>query len=87
MEYIYNTENTCAAQIKVEINGDVITGVEFRGGGCNGNLKAIPRLVEGKTVDEIVELVGGITCGRRPTSCADQLTKACLAAREAAAVG
>ena len=56
MEYIYDTENTCAAQIKVEINGDVITGVEFRGGGCNGNLKAIPRLVEGKTVDEIVEL-------------------------------
>lgn len=46
-------------------------------------MKAVPRLVEGKTVDEIVELLGGITCGRRPTSCADQLTKAVLVAREA----
>ena len=85
MEYIYDTENTCAAQIKVEINEDIITGVEFLGGGCNGNLKAIPRLVNGKTVDEIVEILRRITCGRRPTSCADQLTRACLAAREAAA--
>lgn len=76
MEYIYNTENTCARQIKVEINGDVITGVEFLGGGCNGNLKAIPRLVDGMTVEEIENTLGGITCGRRPTSCADQLTKA-----------
>lgn len=76
MEYIYTTENTCAAQIKVDIHGDVITNVEFLGGGCNGNLKAVPKLVDGMTVEQIEKTLGGITCGRRPTSCADQLTKA-----------
>ena len=83
MKYSYKTSNTCCKEITFDINGNIITDVKFLGGGCDGNLKAVPRLVEGKTVDEIVELLGGITCGRRPTSCADQLTKAVLVAREA----
>ncbi len=82
MEYIYTTENTCARQIKVEVNGEIVTNVEFLGGGCNGNLKAIPRLVNGMTVSEIESVLGGITCGRRPTSCADQLTRAVRTAYE-----
>lgn len=84
MEFIYDTEYTCAKRIKLEINGNIITNVEFLDGGCNGNLKAVPKLVDGLTVEEIEEKLGGITCGRRPTSCADQLTKACRAAYEAA---
>ena len=76
MEYIYTTENTCARNIKVEINGNVVTNIEFLGGGCNGNLKAIPKLVDGWTVEMIEEKLQGITCGRRPTSCADQLARA-----------
>ena len=84
MEYIYKTENVCAGRIKVEINGDVITNVEFLDGGCNGNLKAIPKLVDGMTVSQIEKTLGGITCGRRPTSCADQLTKAVRSAYEQA---
>lgn len=82
MEYIYTTENTCAREIKVELDGDVITNVEFLGGGCNGNLKAIPRLVKGLSVEMIEEKLSGILCGRRPTSCADQLTKAVRKAYE-----
>ena len=86
MEYIYKTENVCAGRIKVEVNGDVVSNVEFLDGGCNGNLKAIPKLVEGMTVTQIEETLSGITCGRRPTSCADQLTKAVRAAYEAGVV-
>lgn len=52
-------------------------------GGCNGNLKAIPILVEGMTVEQIEEKLLGVLCGRRPTSCANQLTKAVRAAYEA----
>ena len=77
MEYIYNTENVCARRIKVELEGNIVKHVEFLDGGCNGNLKAVPRLVEGMTVEQI-----GITCGRRQTSCADQLTKAVRKAYE-----
>lgn len=83
MEYIYNTEYTCAKRIKVEINGDVVTNVVFLDGGCNGNLQAVPRLVDGMTVEQIEKKLGGIKCGHRPTSCADQLTKAVRAAYEA----
>lgn len=72
MEYKYKTQSVCAMEIKFDINDDVISNIEFYGG-CNGNLKAISKLVDGWTVDQIEEKLSGNTCGRRPTSCADQL--------------
>ena len=45
-------------------------------GGCNGNLKGIAALCEGKTADEVISCVEGITCGFKSTSCPDQLAKA-----------
>ena len=83
MKYTYRTKGTCSQQIDLEINDDIITNVKFYGG-CDGNLKAIPILVEGLTVDQIAEKCAGIQCGFKNTSCADQLAKAVLAAREAA---
>lgn len=82
MHYEYKTENTCAQLITLDIEGDIIKNVAFIGG-CNGNLKAIPILVDGWTVDQIEEKLTGITCGRRPTSCGDQLAKAVRAAYNA----
>jgi len=72
MEYEYQTENTCSNKIKFNIEGNKISNIEFTGG-CNGNLKAIPKLIDGWTVEEIEGKCKGITCGRRPTSCVDQL--------------
>ena len=82
MRYDYKTENTCAQMISFDIDGTVITNISFLGG-CNGNLKAIAKLVDGWTVDRIEEMLLGNTCGRRPTSCADQLAKAVRAAYSA----
>ena len=48
----------------------------------HGNLQALPRLVEGMTVEEIEKKIGGIICGFRGTSCADQLAKAVRKAYE-----
>lgn len=76
MEYIFETKNTCAKMIKFTLKKNIVTNVEFLGGGCPGNLQAIPKLVEGMTVEEIEEKIGGIICGRKKTSCADQLAKA-----------
>lgn len=81
MQYVYKTNNTCSTEIKLNIEDDVITGVSFTGG-CDGNLKAIPALVEGLTVEQIEKKLTGITCGRKQTSCADQLARACRAAYE-----
>ncbi len=81
MEYIYKTKGTCSSQIKLNIEGDIITDVSFTGG-CNGNLKAIPALVNGMTVAEIENKLSGITCGNKGTSCGAQLAKACREAFE-----
>lgn len=82
MSYIYKTKGTCSSQIEVELDGDVVKYVKFTGG-CNGNLQAIPRLVEGMTVDEVTRRISGIQCGIKGTSCGDQLTKALREAYEA----
>ncbi len=77
----YKTRGVCSRAIHVDVDGDTITHVDFVGG-CNGNLKAISKLVEGKNVDEVCSILEGNTCGNRSTSCADQL---CCALREAKA--
>ena len=82
MEYCYKTQKTCSSEIKLDIEGNVVRNIVFTGG-CNGNLKAIPVLVAGWTVEQIEEKCKGITCGRRPTSCADQLACAVREAYEA----
>ncbi len=81
MKYCYRTNSVCTKEIKFDIDGDVITNVEFNGG-CNGNLKAISKLIDGWTVKEIEDKLSGNTCGGRPTSCADQLAKAVRTAYE-----
>ena len=82
MHFDYKTENTCSQIISLDIDGDRVSNIEFMGG-CNGNLKAIARLVDGCTVSEIEDKLSGIHCGRRPSSCGDQLAKAVRAAYEA----
>ena len=79
MRYTYKTKMVCSREISFDIEDGVITNVSFLGG-CNGNLKAVSKLVDGMTVEEIEAKLKGNTCGPRPTSCADQL---CCAIREA----
>ncbi|MDD6063001.1 MAG: TIGR03905 family TSCPD domain-containing protein [Oscillospiraceae bacterium] len=75
MQYRYKTQMTCSSEILFDLQGDVVSNITFIGG-CNGNLKAIAKLVDGWTVEQIEEKLLGNTCGRRPTSCADQLARA-----------
>ncbi len=71
----YRTQGVCSKSIFIETDGDIIQDVKFQGG-CDGNLKAIGKLVKGHQVQEIIELLEGNTCGPRSTSCADQLAQA-----------
>ena len=75
MNYEYKTQGTCAKLITFDINGNVITNIKFHGG-CDGNLKAISKILDGATVEEIEGKLLGNTCGWKQTSCADQLAKA-----------
>lgn len=64
----YKTSGTCASEIRFEIQEDKITDIEFVSG-CPGNLLGIQSLVQGLTIDEVIERLDGIPCGRKSTSC------------------
>ena len=83
MSYGYTTKGTCSTKIELELDGNVVHNVKFTGG-CHGNLQAIPKLVEGLTVEEVEARIKGIKCGFKNTSCGDQLAIACREAYEAA---
>lgn len=67
-------EEVCADRILVEVDGDVIKSVEFEGG-CDGNGKALARLLAGMPVQKAMDLLKGVDCEGKGTSCADQLAK------------
>lgn len=71
----YKTRGVCASGIDVETTDGKIEDVQFHGG-CNGNLKAISKLVKGMDVNDVITILEGNTCGPRSTSCADQLAQA-----------
>ena len=81
MRYVYKTKGTCSRQIIVDLDGDTIKNVEFVGG-CSGNTQGISAIVKGMKVNDVIEKFSGITCGSRPTSCPDQLSKALVEALE-----
>ena len=73
--YQYTPRGVCSQQITFALEDGKLHDVAFLGG-CNGNLKAIGKLLEGADARETINVLKGNTCGRRTTSCADQLTKA-----------
>lgn len=75
MTHSYKTRGTCSRQIDFEIENGIVKNVSFFGG-CNGNLKGIGALVEGRPAEEVIALLKGMKCGFKPTSCPDQLAQA-----------
>ncbi len=84
-ELDFKPTRVCPRNIHVAVSddGNTIEQVVFDGG-CNGNTKAVAKLVTGKPVDDIVGLLAGNQCKMRGTSCADQMTIALRKAQEAA---
>ena len=82
MKYQYATRGTCSELIFFDIDENtVVTNIKFIGG-CNGNLKAVSKLVDGWTAAQIADKLLGNECRYKGTSCADQLAKAVLEAAE-----
>lgn len=75
-EVNYKTAGVCARSITFFLDeNNRIHNLSFEGG-CNGNLKAISKLCEGKDANVVASILEGNTCGFKQTSCADQLAKA-----------
>lgn len=75
MTYTYRTKGTCSRSIRFDVEDGKVKNVRFEGG-CSGNLQGIGKLVEGMSVEEVIEKLGGIRCGFKSTSCPDQLANA-----------
>ncbi len=73
--YTYHPKGVCSMQIDYDLDEEnKIHNLAFLGG-CNGNLKAIGRLLEGRDAKEAADILRGNICGYKNTSCADQLAR------------
>ena len=75
MEYRYMPKGVCSMQMIFEIENNIIKKLKIIGG-CPGNTVGVSKLVEGRNIDEVIEMLKGIPCGIKGTSCPDQVPRA-----------
>ena len=81
MRHNFRTQGVCSHTISFDLENGIVSNVAFEGG-CNGNLKGIAALAEGKNAGELINTLSGIRCGFKSTSCPDQFAKALEKAME-----
>jgi uncharacterized protein (TIGR03905 family) len=73
---IYTPSGVCAMKIQFELDEENrVHNVRFVGG-CMGNGIGVARLAESKPAKEVIEILSGVNCAGRGTSCPDQLARA-----------
>ena len=75
MTHTFTPRGVCSRRMTVELEDGINKDVRIEGG-CSGNLQGISRLVVGMKATDAIEWMKGISCGGKPTSCPDQLSKA-----------
>ena len=75
MEYRYTPQGVCSMQMIFDIENNIIKNLKIVGG-CPGNTIGVSRLVVGKSIEEVIEMLKGIPCGVKGTSCPDQVAQA-----------
>ena len=85
MTHEYTTRGTCSRKILFEVEDGKVHNVQFISG-CSGNTQGVAKLCEGMDVNEVIDRLEGIRCGkgiqcRAGTSCPDQLAQALKAVR------
>lgn len=76
-KFTYKPKGVCSQSITFEMEENVVKKVVIVGG-CPGNLLGISRILENKTINEIVASFQGVRCGAKKTSCPDQIAQALL---------
>ena len=75
MIFDYTPKGVCSKKMRITLDdNDVIEKVEVLGG-CSGNLQGISALIKGQKAEDVIDRLEGIKCGRKPTSCPDQLAR------------
>ena len=73
--FTFTPRYVCSREIRFSLEDGRLHNVRFHDG-CDGNLKAIGKLVEGQDAARVAQLLKGIDCSGRGTSCADQFARA-----------
>ena len=63
---VYKTKGVCSRFINVELDGNIISSVEFVGG-CSGNTQGVAALVKGMDVHEAIRRIEGVADARQYT--------------------
>lgn len=72
MEYIFSPKGVCSMRMVFNIEGNIVKSLKIIGG-CPGNTIGVSKLVEGKNIEEVIQMLKGIPCGNKGTSCPDQI--------------
>lgn len=81
----YEPKGVCSVKMIVDVDDDIIQSVIIVGG-CPGNSMGVSKLCVGRTLDEVIDVLSGIDCRGRGTSCPDQLAKALIQIKEQSSV-
>lgn len=73
MTYSYIPKGVCARKMDLTLDEDGVITELLVCGGCNGNLQGLRKLIIGKRAEDIIDLLSGIRCENKDTSCPDQL--------------
>ena len=74
MEYTFVPRGVCSRKMSIEVENGIVVDASIEGG-CSGNTQGVCALVKGMSLDEAIKRLDGIKCGRKPTSCPDQLAQ------------
>jgi len=74
MVYKFRPNGVCSMEMIVDVEDGIIKEAQIIGG-CPGNSIGVTNLVAGMNIDEAIKRLKGIPCGRKGTSCPDQLAK------------
>lgn len=75
MRYEYIPKGVCSMKMIFEIDGNIIKNLEIVGG-CPGNTAGVALLVRERNIDEVINMLKGIPCREKGTSCPDQISMA-----------
>lgn len=75
MIYEFSPKGVCSIKMIFEIEENIIRSLQIIGG-CPGNTVGVSNLVKNKNIDEVIQMLKGIPCGSKGTSCPDQIAVA-----------
>ena len=75
--YEYIPTGVCSKSMSFKIEKNIIKDFNVVGG-CSGNLQGIKQLILNRDIDEVINLLRGIKCGFKNTSCPDQIANALI---------